>query len=240
MPKLLLKFDQAVIKEIPVEKDVLTVGRKPENDIIIDNPTVSGQHCKIFIQGGTYFVEDLNSTNGTYVNDKKIMTAGLHHNDVIGVVKYALVFIDPPPVAAAEPEATVLIAPEHAREAVPPATQEQVAKKTATAAMPQTQQMTGYVTVTKGAVDDNVEVELKGLSTYIGKSDRMNIKIKGFFAPDVAANIAKRAEGYVLVAIKEGYPVVNGEAVTGQRALQDGDEITCGSTTMTFSIRPKT
>lgn len=229
MPKLLLKFDQAVIKEIAIDKDVLTVGRKPENDIVIDNPTVSGSHCKIFIQGGTFFVEDLNSTNGTYVNDKKIMTAGLHHNDVIGVVKYALVFIDPPPPPAAEPEATVLLVPE---------AQEQIARKTATAAAP-TQRMTGYVTITKGAADSNVEIELKGLSTYIGKSDRMNIKIKGFFAPDVAANIAKRSEGYVLVAVKEGYPVVNGEAVSGQRLLEDGDEITCGGTTMTFSLRPK-
>src|SRR3989338_2273537 len=94
MPKLLLKFNAAVIKEIPITKDLLAVGRKDDNDIVIDNPAVSGHHCKIRLEGDTFFVEDLNSTNGTFVNDKKIVKAGIHHNDVVGVVKHALVLVD--------------------------------------------------------------------------------------------------------------------------------------------------
>src|ERR1700691_5968715 len=97
MPKLLLKFNAAVIKEIPFTKDALTVGRKPDNDIVIDNPAISGHHCKIVHQGGTYFVEDLESTNGTFVNEKRIKTAGLHHNDIVGIAKHSLVFVEDNP-----------------------------------------------------------------------------------------------------------------------------------------------
>src|SRR5713101_5993949 len=100
MPKLLLKFNAAVIKEIPFDKDSLSVGRKSDNDIVVDNPAISGHHCRILKEGNAYFVEDLESTNGTYVNEKRIQKAGLRHNDVVGVAKHALVFVSEAPAAA--------------------------------------------------------------------------------------------------------------------------------------------
>ncbi|OGS00391.1 MAG: hypothetical protein A3G41_03130 [Elusimicrobia bacterium RIFCSPLOWO2_12_FULL_59_9] len=232
MAKLLLKFNTAVIKEIPINKDVLTVGRKPGNDIIIDSAAISGKHCKIFRQAGKYFVEDLKSTNGTFVNDKKVLSSGLQNNDVIGLVKHSLVFIDDTPVAPAGPppdnDATMVISaakiPEVAA-AIPAKAAEDV--------------KVGVVSITKGMVAEPAEIELTTMSTYIGKSDRMTVRIKGLFAPDVAAMITRRGDQYVLVAVKAGYPVVNGEAVNGQRPLQDGDEITVGSTSMIFSLRKK-
>ena len=93
MPKFLLQFEGAVIKEIPA-KDEITIGRKPDNDVVIDNPAVSSHHCKIVLVGDTYFVEDLNSTNGVFLNAKKIVKSGLQNNDVIGIAKHALKFID--------------------------------------------------------------------------------------------------------------------------------------------------
>src|SRR5437868_15254660 len=94
MPKFLLQFEGAVIKEIPITKGDITVGRRPDNDIVIDNPTVSGHHCKITISGDSFFVEDLNSSNGVFVNAKKVIKSGLKDNDVIGIAKHALKFID--------------------------------------------------------------------------------------------------------------------------------------------------
>ena len=127
MPKMLLKFNAAVIKEIPFDKESLSVGRKPDNDIVIDNPAISGHHCRISVQGGTYFVEDLESTNGTFVNEKRIKKSGLHHNDVVGLAKHALVFIEdapkeeaPLPVRPPEPaaDATMMISPKKQAEMV--------------------------------------------------------------------------------------------------------------------------
>lgn len=239
MPKLLLKFNAAVIKEIPFDKDSLSLGRKADNDIVIDNPAVSGHHCRISMQGGTYFVEDLESTNGTFVNEKRIKKSGLHHNDVVGVAKHALVFLEdaPPPEAAPEPpaeppaDATMMISEEKQAELV--ASSSAFAKSGA-------KERAGWLRVLKGAVGP-AEHELKGMSTYIGKSDRVQIMIKGAglfgSAPEVAASVHRKPEGYVLVAVTDGYPVVNGAKVNGSVVLSEGDLIECGATTMQFELR---
>ena len=239
MPKLLLKFNAAVIKEIPFDKDSLTVGRKPDNDIVIDNPAISGHHCRISVQGGTYFVEDLESTNGTFVNEKRIKKSGLHDNDVVGLAKHALVFLEdapkepPPPPPAPEPaaDATMMISP-----------QKQAEMLAASSSFSKTgeKERTAWLRVLKGAVGP-AEHELKGMSTYIGKSDRVQIVIKGSglfgSAPEVAASVHRKPEGYVLVAVTDGYPVVNGAKVSGSTVLKDGDLIECGATTMQFETR---
>ncbi|MFI5363581.1 MAG: FHA domain-containing protein [Elusimicrobiota bacterium] len=240
MPKLLLKFNAAVIKEISFDKDSLSVGRKDDNDIVIDNPAISGHHCRLSVQGGTYFVEDLESTNGTFVNEKRIKKSGLHHNDVVGVAKHALVFVEdaPPPPApapapAAEPpaDATVMISPEKQADLLAAST---------ASAKPGAKERSGWLRVLKGVVGA-AEYELKGMSTYIGKSDRVQIMIKGSglfgSAPEVAASVHRKPEGYVLVAVTDGYPVVNGAKVNGSVLLKEGDLIDCGATTMQFELR---
>lgn len=237
MPKLLLKFNAAVLKEIPIEKEILTVGRKPDNDIVIDNPAISGHHCKIFRQGDGFYLEDLDSTNGTYVNEKRVMKAGLHDNDVVGLAKHALVFVEdkpaappPPPPPPPAAEKTVVLSAGQ---------QDEMAKATAAAAA-KPREKVGGLKVLKGVVGQ-LEYELKGLSTYIGKSDRVQVPIKGTglfgSAPEVAASIHRKPEGYVLVAVKDGYPVVNGSSVSGQVVLNDGDLIDCGGTTMQFYLK---
>jgi hypothetical protein len=79
------------------------------------------------------------------------------------------------------------------------------------------------------------------MSTYIGKSDRVQVQIRGSglfgSAPEVAASVHRKPEGYIIVAVTEGYPVVNGVKVMGSVALKEGDLIECGSTTMMFELR---
>lgn len=238
MPKLLLKFNAAVVKEIALDKDRYSVGRKPDNDIVIDNPAVSGHHCRILKQGSGYFLEDLDSTNGTFLNEKRVMNSGLHHGDVVGVAKHALVFVDEreittPETPAASPpaEATIVLAPRK---------QEEMVKAASAVAKPAKGEKLGGLRVLKGAVGA-VDYELKGMSTYIGKSDRVQIPIQGAglfkSAPEVAASIHRKPEGYVLVAVADGYPVVNGASVKGQVVLKDGDLIDCGGTTMQFYLK---
>lgn len=237
MPKLLLKFNAAVIKEITWDKDALTVGRKPDNDIVIDNPAISGHHCKLVKQGSGFFVEDLESTNGTFLNEKRVKTSGLKHNDVVGVAKHALVFVDddPPPQeapkAAPAGDATMMLTPQK---------QAELAAASSASANTEGARKTGWLRILKGVVDSN-EVELKGMSTYIGKSDRVQVQIKGSglfgSAPEVAASIHRKPEGYVLVAVADGYPVVNGAKVSGSVVLNEGDLIDCGATTMQFELR---
>jgi hypothetical protein len=72
MAKLVLSLDGVVIKEVQITKDKTTLGRRPYNDIVIDNLAVSGEHAVLQMIGAEVFIEDLNSTNGTYINGKAI------------------------------------------------------------------------------------------------------------------------------------------------------------------------
>ena len=81
MSRFLLQLQGAVLKEIPITTGVITVGRSPDNDIVIDNPAVSSHHCKITLVGNTFVVEDLNSSNGVFLNAKKIDKSGLHQRN---------------------------------------------------------------------------------------------------------------------------------------------------------------
>ena len=87
---ILLKFKDAEIKTIETEKVDITIGRNPNCDIHIDNLGVSKRHARIFKQDGEYVVEDLNSTNGTYVNDKRVARAIINDHDEIHIGKHSL------------------------------------------------------------------------------------------------------------------------------------------------------
>ncbi|MBK9442450.1 MAG: FHA domain-containing protein [Comamonadaceae bacterium] len=92
MPKILVMFDGAVIKEVELSKDRTTLGRRPYNDVVIDNLTVSGEHAAIVKSGTVVTIEDLNSTNGTYLAGKAVKTQVLQNGDVLEVGKYKVRF----------------------------------------------------------------------------------------------------------------------------------------------------
>ncbi len=243
MPKLLLKFGAAVIKEIAIEKTPLNIGRKPDNDIVIDNPAVSSHHCKIASYGNTFFIEDVGSTNGTFVNGKKIIKAGLRNNDVIGVAKHTIVFVDLSVSAQANDQPAQSCAQAAGQSASQPQKEAQHGQTTPPASHEEIaglKPMTGILQVIDGFVDKS-EYEMTALSTYIGKSERAGIPIKGSgmfgSVPEVAAMIAKRPDGYFLVQLKEGYTKVNGNVVSGKEPLKDGDLIEIGATKFRFQLK---
>jgi hypothetical protein len=93
MPKMIVSIDGVVIKEVQLTKDRTTLGRRPYNDIVIDNLAVSGEHAVMQISGLDVFLEDLNSTNGTYVNGKAIKKQQLKNGDTVEIGKYKIKFV---------------------------------------------------------------------------------------------------------------------------------------------------
>lgn len=93
MGKLVVSLDGVVIKEVQITKDKTTLGRRPYNDIVIDNLAVSGEHAVLQMAGADVFIEDLNSTNGTYINGKAVKKQLLAHNDTVEVGKYKIKFM---------------------------------------------------------------------------------------------------------------------------------------------------
>lgn len=93
MPKMIVSIDGVVIKEVQLTKDRTTLGRRPYNDIVIDNLAVSGEHAVMQMSGMDVFLEDLNSTNGTYVNGKAIKKQQLQNGDAVEIGKYKIKFV---------------------------------------------------------------------------------------------------------------------------------------------------
>ncbi|MDT8375637.1 MAG: FHA domain-containing protein [Mariprofundaceae bacterium] len=239
--KLILKFKDTVISEIPLDREETTIGRKPENTIHVDNLAVSGRHARVLKIGNKAILEDLGSTNGTFVNDKQITKHILQHGDSIAIGKHVLTFVsfEEKPVEAAAPEPedendmdkTMVITPQ-ARSAMISKTG---ASPSAATAMP----LAGLQIISGPLAGKSME--LSASLTSLGKGDSCRIKIKGFTVGKQAAVITRRPTGYHIAHL-EGLakPRVNGEVVSDQpRTLQDGDIIELGDTKIEFYIKSK-
>ena len=90
MLRIKLKFGDKVLKDIEIEKPIVTIGRDVNCNVRIDNLAVSKNHAQILDLQGSYVIEDLESTNGTLLNDKKIKKETLKHGDVLTIGKHSL------------------------------------------------------------------------------------------------------------------------------------------------------
>ncbi|QWR77645.1 FHA domain-containing protein [Candidatus Magnetomonas plexicatena] len=242
MAKILLKFKEAAIKEVVIDKDVITVGRKPTNDIHVDNLAVSGVHAKVFKKDDQYYIEDLSSLNGTFVNGRKISVHALHDADVIIIGKHTLNFISDKPEDAKAPspskdrdllDETILIDAK---------VKDQILSKGAPKSSEQTQTATGKdvvggFMVIEGSTD-KTEYDLVDRITTIGKDASAGIKLKGLFAPKIAALVNRRKDGYTVSSSTGGKGIkVNGKDVEGQHKLQEGDIVEVSSLKLQFFLK---
>jgi pSer/pThr/pTyr-binding forkhead associated (FHA) protein len=225
MPKMIVSIDDVVIKEVQLTKDRTTLGRRPYNDIVIDNLAVSGEHAAIALNGNEVVLEDLNSTNGSYVNGKAIKKQALQNGDSIEIGKYKIKFVgdqatdnfDKTMVVRARPAAAPTPAP---ATAVPPAS---VAAMNSAAGPDSVITVPASIKVLSGAAAGR-EVPLTKVVTTIGK-------------PAVAvAAITKRHHGYVVHHVEGGgNPTLNGRPITTDpMPLKNGDVIELAGTQMQF------
>ena len=119
MAKLILSMDNLVLKEIPLNKERTSIGRKAQNDIQIDNLAISGEHAVIVTILNDSFLEDLNSTNGTCVNGQQVKKHFLQNNDVIELGKYRLKYVNEAAQHASQAdfEKTMVLRPDVMRKA---------------------------------------------------------------------------------------------------------------------------
>ena len=217
MNKLIVSLDGLVIKEVALTKDRTRLGRRPHNDIVIDNLAVSGEHAVLQQTGEGFVIEDLNSTNGTYINGKAIRRQVLIHGDVVEIGKYRLRFLA---AEAIDYETTVTLRGQpytRRGEGLPALTVPGQATAVGV--------LQASIRVLNGASAGR-EVALSKVVTTLGK-------------PGVqVASITKRPGGYLLAHIEgAARPKVNGEAVWGEPVhLSSGDLIELGGTQMQFLL----
>jgi len=258
MAKLFLKFEQAVLKEIPLTQGVTTIGRLPDNVIQVDNLAVSGHHAKIYWDNDKFVIEDNNSLNGTYVNNARINRRALKDGDNVLIGKHILSFKEDgredrsakpsgaqattPPLPKLEP--TVTLDTKGMRDRLAGAGAAQQAAGAEAGPSPTRQyeslpgsEKIGTLTILSGKTDDTQYV-LTSKMSVIGKSEMASIKLKGWFAPKMAALISKRENGYFIAASEKKIKVkINEEEIAGQRALADGDVIEVAGIKATFGFQ---
>ncbi len=251
MAKLILSMDNLVLKEIPLNKERTTLGRKASNDIQIDNLAISGEHAVIVTILNDSFLEDLNSTNGTCVNGQQIKKHFLQNNDVIELGKYRLKYVNEAPAQASQAdfEKTMVLRPDMMRKAA-----EHAGGKSAEAVeaghapmMPAVDLAPpiGAAVPKPAPVPEAAPVIPLGAIQVLngsnaGKTLELVKSLTTLGKPGVqVAVIARRPHGYFLTHVEGAkFPSVNGEAIDTQaHELKDHDVIELAGVKMEFFFK---
>lgn len=217
MPKMIVSIDGVVVKEVQLTKDRTSLGRRPYNDIVIDNLAVSGEHAVLLMAGNDVFVEDLNSTNGTYLNGKTVKKHLLANGDTIEIGKYKIKYVNE--AANADFEKTMMFKTGSAGMAAVAGAASAAAAAPATAGAG----ASAAIKVMSGAAAGR-EVALVKVVTTIGK-------------PGVAvAAITRRPHGFVVAHVEGGSkPTLNGAPIGAEPVqLKNGDVLELAGTQMQF------
>jgi pSer/pThr/pTyr-binding forkhead associated (FHA) protein len=221
--KLVLSMDGLVLKEIGLDKERMTIGRRPSNDIQIDNLAISGEHAVVVTILNDSFFEDLNSTNGTLVNGQPIKKHCLKNGDVVELGKYKLKYITEAPQTDSgyEKSLQAVLSPSPCQE-MASAPQSVPASGAASSA----DTSVGVIQVLNGA-NAGRELELSKNMTSLGKPGRQ------------VAVITRRPQGYFIMHVEgASFPTVNGQTLDIQaHPLKDHDVIEIAGIKMEFFLR---
>lgn len=231
MAKLILSMDGLVLKEIALDKERLTIGRKPHNDIQIDNLAISGEHAVIVTILKDSFLEDLNSTNGTLVNGQPIKKHILRNNDVVELGKYRLKYLVGEGEPSGDYEKTALVRPGMARVA----SEMELAPTTGSA----TRSNIGITSNVAPPGPPGAAIQLLN-GPNAGKELELTKTLTTLGKPGLqVAVIARRPQGYYITHVEgQQFPLLNGQALDAQaHALSDHDVIEIAGIKMEFFLK---
>jgi pSer/pThr/pTyr-binding forkhead associated (FHA) protein len=242
MPLLIVKFEGSVLQKVRANGGAITIGRGPDNSIPIDNLAVSSRHAQIKSEQGRLVIEDLDSLNGTFVNNQRVKRAALKSGDVVMVGKHSI-YVDETdrgeapvadarqtsPLAKSVDETFVLDTEERRR-----LMQQISATGERSQIAPARVRLATLVRV-QGPIEKD-EYPLTGKLTVIGKSEMATVRLNGWFKPKVAAQINRRDDGYYL-GRGDKAPTVNGNTISTPTLLNDGDLIEVCGVQLRFTIK---
>jgi pSer/pThr/pTyr-binding forkhead associated (FHA) protein len=239
MAKLSLMFESKLVKEVPIGSRPVGIGRSPDNDLPVDNLAVSNHHARVFFEAGRLVVEDLDSLNGTFVNDLRVERATLHDGDSIWIGKHHI---------KVDASGDAPIGVDSARRKPAPTINETMVLDTKqrrdmlqqAAAMGERSPFAGRLKMPTLMVlsgnSDQKEYVITSKLAVIGKSKMATVKLKGWFKPEVAAQINRRDDGYY-IGPGDKTPFVNSKPIQGPVRLNDGDVIEVCGLRLSFAFR---
>lgn len=216
MPEIIVKLGDRIIHRYFFDKDALSVGRARDNDIVIENLSVSRNHCRMKKQDGKYILTDMNSANGTLVNGVRVTKAEVVHNDVISVGKHVLLFVDSEQAAAAGT-----------------GTRTPTDGGGVAAAAAALEGLIGVLTVTKGK-QSGQEFRIVKAETFIGRAPESDIRLHDWFVSKKHACVRRNGDSYSLKDLDSWRgTTVNGHSIKDVE-LKEEDEVVFGTTVLKF------
>ncbi|ULA58335.1 MAG: FHA domain-containing protein [Nitrospira sp.] len=226
-PLLLVRAPHGGTRECEITHIPFTIGRKPDNDLCLEDPAVSAHHARIVQVQEVLFLEDLSSTNGSFVNEHPIDRRQLQDADALRFGTHRVIFRDKPG-SAMEPaitgealvsDRTMVVPSAAARESPAPA------------------RKVGIVEILSGQTGQS-HYPLTRQVSLIGAQDDAVITLTGWFAPKTAAMISRRGDAYVVSQTESGKRIlINGRPVQREHALRHGDVVEVAGITMRFVLR---
>ena len=230
MALLTLQFKDLALKEFELSGQSMTMGREPDNDIIVENLLVSGYHARIDPAGREYVLTDLQSKNGTFVNGERVTSTKLKDGDQILVGKHTIVFTLSEQEIHEEQkltEPTMFIE-------VAQGASEAEAQDPTPAGLDSTAVSSERRAVLSFLAGGGDEYEIKKKLVKLGKGEEADVYIGGLFTPKVAATISRRPTGYHLTPTGRAKVKVNDAQVGGSHRLREFDTIEIGPAKLQF------
>lgn len=243
MSKLVLKFENSVLTETPVGAKEVSIGRSPDNGLVIDNPAVSHYHARVFNEEGRLMLEDFGSLNGTFVNGQRVKIVSLKPGDSVAIGKHTIIITDSrdaedpfwkggiPKAAAPKINETVMLDTKERREFL-----QKVAVVGESSQVAPARVKVATLLVRKGKTDKR-EYTLSDKLTVVGKSPLATVKLTGWFAPKAAAQINRREDNSYYIGGADRTPTVNGQPVIHPTKLSAGDIIEVAGIQLEFLYR---
>jgi predicted component of type VI protein secretion system len=243
MPKLTLKFENSILKEVSVGTKEVSVGRSPDNVLVIDNPAVSHYHARVFRDEDRLMLEDFGSLNGTFVNGQRVKMVMLKPGDSVTIGKHTIIVTESRELDgfatgtgetvpfAPKINETVMLDTKERREFL-----QQVAAGGESSQVAPARMKVPTLVVRKGKTDQR-EYVLTDKLTVVGKSAMATVKLRGWFAPKAAAQIHRRDDNSYYVGAADKVPSVNGQPITHPTKLSPGDVVEVAGVELEFVVR---
>lgn len=209
---------------------ITRIGRNQDNDIVIDNVGVSGNHAEIIKNGDSYNIYDLNSKNGVFVNGERIADRELKFGDEISIFKHKLrlVAVDVPSTIELP---TTKASPKKSNNAHSATVEVDVSQLKGL--LKENIQQIAHLIVSSGALAGRQFKLVKSRFSF-GKAQECDFRVGGWFAPKVAAKIVRQSDGYYLAPEKRGKVKINGRSVRNRTKIKDGSVIEVRGNSFTF------
>ena len=243
MARLILKFGNLILQETQVSEGEVRIGRSPNCAIVIDNPAVSHSHARVFIEAGRLMLEDSGSLNGTLVNGQRVQKVTLKEHDSVVIGKHTILVsglheVDDSPAriqsskpSAPKIEETMMLGTRERQEFL-----QKLAAEGEHSQVAPVRLKVPTLIVRKGKTNQ-MEYTVTDKLTVIGKSAMASVRLKGWFAPKVAAQINRRGTDSYYIGAASRVPLVNGRLIKRPTKLIPGDIIEIARIRLEFQYR---